>query len=130
MKQAKIMFVMPKSLRTSSHDLCLGFTRVPFKAITLHSMCSHNKVITCGCAHSYASVGVSGEKVSELQLHLCLISTYLHFILLALFSFNEISTSETYLISDQNFEKGWCCKPSEESLASLNLIPFKHFPGI
>lgn len=63
------------------------------KAIALHGMCSHNKSIICGYAHSCASLVISGVKLSELQLHVRLISSYLHFTLLAFFGFNEISTS-------------------------------------
>lgn len=50
--------------------------------IPLH-MCSRNKSIRCDCTHSCTSQGSSGVKVSELQLHLRSISSYLHFILLA-----------------------------------------------
>lgn len=79
MKQEKIHVcnVKRKNLMTLAWVLLACFSM----ATPFHVMCSHNKSTLCGYAHSCASQGTSEGKVSKLQLHLCSISSYLHFIL-------------------------------------------------
>lgn len=134
MKPAKIYVCKAngeKLLNTNSHMTLAWVLLVWFsKAIAPRGMCSHDKSIICGYAHSCASLVISGVKsVSFNYMCAWLAATCISLCLPFLVSMKFLP-QEIYLIADQNFRKDWCCKASGMNSGSLNLRCFKDFPAI